>query len=103
MVQLANRAGAAPETFDASVDDALAAYDRAAKLPGVDPERIICFGEGFGGALALAVAARRAVYRAVALNPYPSSDTTVTLTGIKATGTFYVDAERGKAKNKGKQ
>ena len=31
----------------------------------------------------------------VALNPYPSSDTTVTLTGIKATGTFYVDAEHG--------
>lgn len=31
----------------------------------------------------------------VALDPYPSSDTTVTLTGIKATGGFYVDAEHG--------
>ena len=72
VVQLANRAGAAPEMFDASVADALAAFDRAAKLPGVDPEQIICFGEGFGGALALAVASRRAAYQAVALNPYPT-------------------------------
>ena len=31
----------------------------------------------------------------VALDPYPAEDTTVTLTGYKATGIFYADAEHG--------
>lgn len=72
VVQLANRTGAAPETFATSVVDALAAFDLVAGLPSVDASEIVCFGEGFGGALALAVAARRPAAKVVALNPYPT-------------------------------
>ncbi|WP_373214974.1 acetylxylan esterase [Ruminococcus sp. 5_1_39BFAA] len=37
--------------------DALTAVSAAKKLPGIDPEQLICYGEGQGAALALACAA----------------------------------------------
>lgn len=74
VVQMENRDGASEKGFSTSVEDALAAYDAAVALAGVDPSRVVAFGEGFGGALALAVAARRPVARAVAQNPYPVAE-----------------------------
>ena len=74
VVQMENRAAAAPEAFATCVEDALAAYDAAIALDNVDISRIVVFGEGFGGALALAVAARRPVAQAMAQNPYPALD-----------------------------
>ncbi len=73
VLQLENRDGACADGFARMRDDALAAYDEAVGLPGVDATRIVTYGEGVGGALALAVAAARPVSRAVALNPYPLS------------------------------
>jgi len=72
VLQVENRPGAGPDALAASVPDALAGFDLAASLPQADPSRIVAFGEGFGGALALAVAAARPVWRAVALNPWPA-------------------------------
>ena len=62
------------EDFSQRVDDATCAFDLAASIPGADPGRIVAFGEGFGGALALAVAEARPVWKAVALNPYPTAE-----------------------------
>ena len=74
VLQLENRAGAGPDSFSACAGDARAAYDLAVSLPGVDASRTVAFGEGFGGALALAVAAARPVAKVVAQNPYPVSE-----------------------------
>lgn len=51
---------------------ACAAYDAALTLPGVDASRIIAFGEGLGGSLALCCAAARPLWKAAALNPHAS-------------------------------
>jgi cephalosporin-C deacetylase-like acetyl esterase len=74
VVQMENRADASAALFGRSVADALAAYDAAVARPGVDATRVVCFGEGYGGALALAVAARRPTWKVVALNPYPTAE-----------------------------
>lgn len=74
VLQLENRAGASVAVFPQMRADALAAYDAAVRLPQVDTARVVTYGEGVGGALALAVAASRPVSRAVALNPYPLDD-----------------------------
>ncbi|MBQ3266766.1 MAG: acetylxylan esterase [Atopobiaceae bacterium] len=70
VVQLESRPGAGPGSYATSAADALAAFDLASSLPNVDQGRVIAFGEGFGGSLALAVAAGRPVWKAAALNPH---------------------------------
>ena len=72
VLQLENRADASIETFGRSVLDASVAYDVATRLPDVDPERIVPFGEGYGAALAIETAARMPAWRLVALNPFPA-------------------------------
>ena len=73
VLQLQNRPAAGSEAFAQCADDALRAFDLAMSLPQVDRRRMIAFGEGFGGALALAVAAERELWKACALNPYPAA------------------------------
>ena len=73
VLQLENREGASAESFGVSADDALAAYELARGLEEVDEARIVAFGEGFGGALALHVAAHAQLMRASALAPYPAA------------------------------
>ena len=73
VLHLENRPGDVVGSFAQCVDDALRAFDLATTLPQADPRRIVAFGEGFGGALALAVAERRDTWKAVALNPYPTA------------------------------
>ena len=72
VLQLENRADASVETFGRSVLDASVAYEVATRLPDVDPERIVPFGEGYGAALAIETAARMPAWRLVALNPFPA-------------------------------
>lgn len=74
VVQLENRPDASPETFSRSYGDAIEAYRAALKLPDVSAITVVPFGEGFGGALAIAVALRAPADRVVALNPYPLDD-----------------------------
>lgn len=71
VMQLENDVDASPDDFERAVSDALSAYEAAGWLKDVDAERISVFGEGFGGALALAVAAARPVECASALASYP--------------------------------
>lgn len=71
VLQLENREDASAETFDRSRSDALSALEVAKGLEGCDLHHIVTFGEGFGGALALEVAAHAPVWRCVALSPYP--------------------------------
>lgn len=52
--------------------DALALYDHAAKLPGVDPKRIYAFGRSLGSGVAVALAAERALAGVVLVTPYDS-------------------------------
>lgn len=74
VVQLENRADASPESFERSYQDAIAAYRTALGLKDVCAYKVVPFGEGFGGALAIAVALRCPAARVVALNPYPLDD-----------------------------
>lgn len=64
--------GPASLAFARHYDDALALAGVAAGLPGVDASRMVAFGEGAGGALAVAAAALvPGVVKACALNPMP--------------------------------
>lgn len=56
----------------ALVADALALYDHAAALPGVDAKRIYAFGRSLGSGVAVALAAERALAGAVLVAPYDS-------------------------------
>ena len=62
--------GAPSET--ALVTDALALYDHARRLPGVDAERIFVVGRSLGSGVAVALAAERALNGVVLVNPYDS-------------------------------
>ena len=52
--------------------DALALYDHAAKLPGVDAGRIYAFGRSLGSGVAVALAAQRPLAGLVLATPYDS-------------------------------
>jgi pimeloyl-ACP methyl ester carboxylesterase len=56
----------------ALVADALALYDHAAKLPGVDPERVFAFGRSLGSGVAVALAAARPLRGLVLVSPFDS-------------------------------
>jgi uncharacterized protein len=56
----------------ALVADALALYDHAAKLPGVDPKRIYVFGRSLGSGVAVALAAQRPLAGLILATPYDS-------------------------------
>jgi len=56
----------------ALVADALALYDRAAQLPGVDPKRIYAFGRSLGSGPAVALAAARPLAGLVLVTPFDS-------------------------------
>lgn len=56
----------------ALVADALALYEHAAKLPGVDPNRIYAFGRSLGSGVAVALAARRPLAGLILATPYDS-------------------------------
>jgi len=63
-------AGAPSE--NALVEDALALYDHAAKLPGTDPKRIFAFGRSLGSGVAVALAAERPLAGVVLATPFDS-------------------------------
>ncbi len=52
--------------------DALALYDHAAKLPGVDPQRVYAFGRSLGSGVAVALAAQRPLKGVILSTPYDS-------------------------------
>jgi hypothetical protein len=56
----------------ALVADALALYDHAVKLPGVDPKRIYAFGRSLGSGPAVALAAARPLAGLVLVTPFDS-------------------------------
>jgi pimeloyl-ACP methyl ester carboxylesterase len=56
----------------ALVADALALYDHAAKLPGVDAKRIYAFGRSLGSGVAVALAAERPLAGVILVTPYDS-------------------------------
>ena len=56
----------------ALVADALALYDRATTLPGVDAKRILAFGRSLGSGVAVALAADRALAGLVLATPFDS-------------------------------
>jgi pimeloyl-ACP methyl ester carboxylesterase len=56
----------------ALVEDALAFYDHALGLPGVDPKRIYAFGRSLGSGVAAALAAQRPLAGVVLVAPYDS-------------------------------
>jgi hypothetical protein len=56
----------------ALVADALAFYDHAAGLPGVDPGRILAFGRSLGSGVAVALAAERPLRALVLATPFDS-------------------------------
>jgi len=56
----------------ALVADAIALYDHAAKLPGVDPGRIYAFGRSLGSGVAVALAAQRRLAGLILSTPYDS-------------------------------
>lgn len=56
----------------ALVADALALYDHAAALPGVDAKRIYAFGRSLGSGVAVALAAERPLAGVVLVAPYDS-------------------------------
>jgi pimeloyl-ACP methyl ester carboxylesterase len=56
----------------ALVADALALYDHAAKLPGVNPKRIYAFGRSLGSGVAVALAAERPLAGLILVTPYDS-------------------------------
>lgn len=56
----------------ALVADAIALYDHALKLPGVDPKRIHAFGRSLGSGVAVALAAQRPLAGLILATPYDS-------------------------------
>ena len=56
----------------ALVADAIALYDHALKLPGVDPRRIHAFGRSLGSGVAVALAAQRPLAGLILATPYDS-------------------------------
>jgi hypothetical protein len=56
----------------ALVADALAWFDRAATLPGVDRSRIVAFGRSLGSGVAVQLAAQRPVRALILATPYDS-------------------------------
>lgn len=54
------------------VADALAQYDYASKLSGIDPERVFAFGTSLGSGVAVQLAAHRPVHAVVLVSPYDS-------------------------------
>lgn len=70
VLELENRAGALDD-IEAALADALVAFDALAARADVDASRILAFGEGTGGALALYVAEKREPAAVAAANPYP--------------------------------
>ncbi|MEK6244975.1 MAG: alpha/beta hydrolase, partial [Pseudomonadota bacterium] len=56
----------------ALVADALAFYDHAAKLPGVDTKRIYAFGRSLGSGVAVALAAERPLAGVILATPFDS-------------------------------
>jgi uncharacterized protein len=56
----------------ALVADAIALYDQALKLPGVDPKRIVAFGRSLGSGVAVALAAARPLAGLALATPYDS-------------------------------
>ena len=57
----------------ATFADALVLAHVARRLDGVDTSRLICWGEGLGGGIALVVAALAGTFAAAALNPLPAA------------------------------
>jgi len=56
----------------ALIADALALYDHATKLPGVDPQRVYAFGRSLGSGVAVALAAQRPLRGLILSTPYDS-------------------------------
>ena len=56
----------------ALVADALALYDHAAKLPGVNPKRIYALGRSLGSGVAVALAAERPLAGIILVTPFDS-------------------------------
>lgn len=56
----------------ALVADALALYDHALRLPGIESESLFAFGRSLGSGVAVALAAERALKGVVLVNPYDS-------------------------------
>lgn len=56
----------------ALVGDALALFDHAAKLPGVDAERIMAFGRSLGSGVAVRLAAERPLHALILVTPFES-------------------------------
>ena len=56
----------------ALVADAIALYDQALMLPGVDPKRIVAFGRSLGSGVAVALAAARPLAGLALATPYDS-------------------------------
>jgi uncharacterized protein len=56
----------------ALVADALAHYDYASKLPGIDADRVFVFGRSLGSGVAVQLAAHRPVRALILVSPYDS-------------------------------
>ena len=56
----------------ALVADALVLYDHAAKLPGIDPQRVYAFGRSLGSGVAVALAAERRLAGLILVTPFDS-------------------------------
>lgn len=56
----------------ALVADALALYDHAVRLPGVDAKRIFAFGRSLGSGVAVALATERALAGVILVSPFDS-------------------------------
>jgi len=54
------------------VADALAQYDHASGLPGIDPARVFAFGRSLGSGVAVQLAAHRPVRAVILVSPYDS-------------------------------
>jgi len=54
------------------VADALAQYDHASSLPGIDPARVFAFGRSLGSGVAVQLAAHRPVRAVILVSPYDS-------------------------------
>jgi pimeloyl-ACP methyl ester carboxylesterase len=54
------------------VADALAGYDHAATLPGIDAKRVFVFGRSLGSGVAVQLAAHRPVRGVILVSPYDS-------------------------------
>jgi len=54
------------------VADALAQYDHASSLPGIDPARVFAFGRSLGSGVAVQLAAHRPLRGVILVSPYDS-------------------------------